>query len=184
MTYTAPVDDIALALETAAGLSGLVKSGMFDDLDEDTIRAVIEEAGKFGAETLQPLNAKGDKSGSKLADGHVTTADGWQAAYKSWAAGGWAALPCPPEFGGQGLPHIVSTAVGEIWASANLAFSLGPLLTQGAIDALLAHGSDHLKKTYLPKMVSGEWTGTMNLTEPHAGSDLGQIGRASCRERV
>jgi acyl-CoA dehydrogenase len=175
MTYQTPVDDIALAMETAAGLSGLIKSGLFDGLDEDTVRAVIEEAGKFGAQTLQPLNAKGDKAGSKVADGVVTTAEGWKAAYKSWADGGWAALPCPAEFGGQGLPHIVSTVVGEIWASANLAFSLGPLLTQGAIDALLAHGSDHLKKTYLPKMVSGEWTGTMNLTEPHAGSDLGHL---------
>jgi alkylation response protein AidB-like acyl-CoA dehydrogenase len=175
MPYTAPVDDIMQAMEAGAGLSGLIESGVIEGLDIDTIRAVIEEAGKLAADTLDPLNAKGDRAGSKLADGHVTTPPGWLEAYKAWASGGWAALPCPLEFGGQGLPHIVSTAVGEIWAASNMAFSLGPLLTQGAIDAILAHGSDELKARYLPRMVAGEWTGTMNLTEPHAGSDLGHL---------
>ena len=174
MPYIAPVDDILHALKTAAGIEALIADGTVP-ADLDTVRAVIEEAGKFGAEVLDPLNWSGDQEGSKLVNGVVHTPKGWKEAYGQFAAGGWGSLPCPEEHGGQGLPQMVSMAASEIWNSANMGFGLCPLLTQGAIDAVEAHGSDHLKHTYLPKMVSGEWTGTMNLTEPHAGSDLGHL---------
>lgn len=175
MTYSAPVEDILHTLNTAVGLSDLIARGVYDGLDMDTVRAVVEEAGKFGSDVLDPLNHHGDKVGSKLIDGGVRTPDGWKDAYARFCEGGWNALPGPEEFGGQGLPEVVSVAVTEIWNAANLSFSLCPLLSQGAVAALLSHGSVELKKAYLPKMVSGEWPGTMNLTEPHAGSDLGHI---------
>jgi len=175
MTYTAPVNDILLALKTAAGLPDLVERHIAEGLDEATVRAILEEAGRFGSEMLDPLNVSGDRIGSRLVDGKVETPPGWKEAYDAFAAGGWSALPCPPDYGGQGLPQVISSVVSEIWNSANLSFGLCPLLTQGAIDALHARGSEELKRTYLPKMVSGEWTGTMNLTEPHAGSDLGAL---------
>ena len=182
MTYQAPVDDIMRALKTAAGLDGLISSGVYEGLDEDTVRAVIEEAGKFGAEVLDPLNWTGDRTGSKLENGAVSTPPGWKEAYRQFASGGWSALPCPEEFGGQGLPGVLSMAACEIWNASNLSFGLCPLLTQGAIDALHTDGSDELKATYLPKMISGEWTGTMNLTEPQAGSDLGAIRTKAVRQ--
>jgi alkylation response protein AidB-like acyl-CoA dehydrogenase len=175
MAYQAPVDDIMHALKSAAGLDELVKDGVLDGVDEDTVRAVIEEAGKFASEVLEPLSAPGDRTGSKLVDGKVVTPPGWKEAYKQFAEGGWGSLSAPEQWGGQNLPAIVATAAGEIWNSANLAFGLCPLLTHGAIDAIEAQGSEELKKAYLPKMVTGEWTGTMNLTEPHAGSDLGHL---------
>jgi len=175
MAYTAPVDDIVFALKTAVGLDALIASGIYEGLDEDTVRAVVEEAGKFGAEVLDPLNRVGDKTTSKLANGTVETPPGWKEAYRQFAEGGWSSLPCPEEFGGQGLPSVVSMAACEIWNASNLSFGLCPLLTQGAIDALHADGSDDLKAAYLPKMISGEWTGTMNLTEPQAGSDLAAV---------
>ena len=124
---------------------------------------------------LDPLSAPGDRAGSKLVDGKVVTPPGWKEAYQQFAAGGWGALAAPEEWGGQNLPQVVATAAGEVWNAANLAFGLCPLLTFGAIDAIEAQGSEELKRRYLPKMVSGEWTGTMNLTEPHAGSDLGAL---------
>ncbi|HEU0061166.1 MAG TPA: acyl-CoA dehydrogenase family protein [Hyphomicrobiaceae bacterium] len=175
MTYQAPVDDIMHALKSAAGLDELMARGLIGELDEATIRAVIEEAGKFGAEVLDPLSAPGDKSGSKLVNGKVETPPGWRDAYQAFAAGGWGSLSAAEEWGGQNLPAIVATVAGEIWNSANMGFGLCPLLTLGAIDAIEAQASDALKRTYLPKMVSGEWSGTMNLTEPHAGSDLSQL---------
>ena len=175
MTYQAPVDDIMRSLKTAGGLDELIASGVLGGVDEDTIRAVLEEAGKFGAEVLDPLSAPGDRAGSKLVDGKVVTPPGWKEAYKQFAEGGWGSLSAPEEWGGQNLPQVIATAAGEIWNSANLAFGLCPLLTHGAIDAIEAQGSDELKRIYLPKMVTGEWTGTMNLTEPHAGSDLGVL---------
>jgi alkylation response protein AidB-like acyl-CoA dehydrogenase len=175
MTYQAPVEDILELLRSAAGLEDLIARGLLPGVDEDTIRAVIEEAGKFGAEVLEPLNAPGDRAGSKLIDGKVETPPGWKEAYERFAAGGWAGLQAPEEWGGQNLPAIVAAAAGEIWNAANLGFGLCPLLTQGAVDALEAKGSEDLKRLYLPRMVSGEWTGTMNLTEPQAGSDLAAI---------
>jgi acyl-CoA dehydrogenase len=175
MSYQAPVDDIMHALKSVAGLDDLIERGLIGEIDEGTIRAVIEEAGKFGAEVLDPLSAAGDRIGSKLSHGKVETPPGWRDAYRQFAAGGWGSLSAPEQWGGQNLPSIVATAAGEIWNSANMGFGLCPLLTLGAIDAIEAQGSDELKKTYLPKMVSGEWSGTMNLTEPHAGSDLSQL---------
>ena len=174
MAYIAPVDDIMHALKTAAGIEELIADGTVN-ADLETVRAVIEEAGKFGSEVLDPLNWTGDQQGSKLIDGVVKTPDGWKEAYGQFAAAGWGSLPCAEEHGGQGLPQMVSMAASEIWNSSNMGFGLCPLLTQGAIDAVEAHGSDFLKQTFLPKMVSGAWTGTMNLTEPHAGSDLGHL---------
>jgi alkylation response protein AidB-like acyl-CoA dehydrogenase len=175
MTYRAPVDDILAALKTAVGLDGLIAQGIYDGLDVDTVRAILEEAGRFASEVLEPLNRVGDKAGSRLVDGTVVTPPGWKDAYRRFAEAGWSALPCPEAYGGQGLPGLVSMAAGEIWNAANLSFGLCPLLTQGAIDALSAHGSDELKRIYLPRMISGEWTGTMNLTEPQAGSDLAAL---------
>ncbi|MCB1513854.1 MAG: acyl-CoA dehydrogenase [Hyphomicrobiaceae bacterium] len=175
MTYQAPVDDILTALKTAADLGGRIDAGLYGDLDAETLEAVIAEAGKFGAEVLEPLNKVGDKAGSRLVDGKVVTPEGWAGAYRQFVDQGWGALPCAVEFGGQGLPEIAQMAVAEIWNSANMSFGLCPLLTQGAIHALMIAGTDEQKETYLPRMVSGEWTGTMNLTEPHAGSDLGEL---------
>jgi alkylation response protein AidB-like acyl-CoA dehydrogenase len=175
MAYQAPIDDIVFALETVAGLGEIGASGLYPGLDPETIIAVIQEAGNFGAEVLAPLNAIGDRVGSKLKDGKVTTPPGFSEAYQAFVAGGWSTLPCAEEYGGQGLPEIAATPVGEIWNAANVSFGLCPLLTQGAIHAIEAGGSEALKSKYLPKMVSGEWTGTMNLTEPHAGSDLGPL---------
>jgi acyl-CoA dehydrogenase len=175
MAYTAPVDDIMMALKAAADLDGHLSRGLYDGLDADTIRAVIEEAGKFGSDVLAPLNSPGDKAGSKLVDGKVVTPPGWKEAYKAFADGGWVSLPGGEEWGGQGLPEIVAMATCEIWNASNLAFGLCPMLSQGAVDAVLSHGTEEMKKTYIPKLVSGEWTGTMNLTEPHAGSDLGAL---------
>ncbi|MET0406940.1 MAG: acyl-CoA dehydrogenase [Hyphomicrobium sp.] len=175
MTYQAPIDDIVFALETVAGLNDLGSAALYPGLDAETITAVIREAGHFGAEVLAPLNAVGDRIGSKLRDGNVTTPPGFANAYRAFAAGGWSTLPCSETYGGQGLPEIAATPVGEIWNAANLSFGLCPLLTQGAIHAIEAGGSDELKAKYLPKMVAGDWTGTMNLTEPHAGSDLGPL---------
>jgi acyl-CoA dehydrogenase len=175
MSYKAPIDDIVFALETVANLNSVGSPGPYAGLDRDTVVAVIEEAGKFGGDVLAPLNVIGDRIGAKLADGHVTTPKGFADAYRAFVEGGWSTLPCSEEFGGQGLPEIVATPVAEIWNAANLAFGLCPLLTQGAIHAIEAGGSQALKETYLPKMVSGQWTGTMNLTEPQAGSDLGVL---------
>ncbi|MEO0730548.1 MAG: acyl-CoA dehydrogenase family protein, partial [Pseudomonadota bacterium] len=173
MTYRAPVEDTMFALNTAVGLPDLIADGVYGDLDADTIAAVLDEAGKFGAEVLDPLNWSGDQTGAKRdADGSVKTPDGFAEAYHQFVEGGWAALPGPESHGGQGLPEIVSMAAAEVWNATNMAFGLCPLLTQGAVDALRIGGSAELKDRYLPKLVSGEWTGTMNLTEPHAGSDL------------
>jgi alkylation response protein AidB-like acyl-CoA dehydrogenase len=175
MSYEAPVDDILFALKSAADLSRAMEKGLYPGLDEDTLRAILEEAGKFAAEELAPLNKAGDRTPARWDGGGVTTSPGWKAAYAAFRDAGWSALPCPERYGGQGLPETVAMAVCEMWNSANLSFGLCPLLTQGAIDALHAGGSDALKDLYLPRMVSGEWTGTMNLTEPHAGSDLSVI---------
>jgi acyl-CoA dehydrogenase len=174
MTYTAPVDDIMHALKSAAGLDQMIADGIVA-VDEDTLRAVIEEAGKFGANVLEPLNWSGDREGSKLVNGVVHTPKGWTEAYKAFADGGWSSLPCEETHGGQGLPQVAAMAAAEIWNATNMGFGLCPLLTTGAIDAIEAHGTPEQKHTYLTKMVAGEWTGTMNLTEPHAGSDLGHL---------
>ena len=171
MTYRAPVADISFALNNAAGFS--LAEGLYGDLTADVVEAVLTEAGKFATDVLAPLNVIGDREGARFKDGAVTTAPGWKEAYHAWAQAGWNGLAAPVEWGGQGLPHAVNAACVEMWNSAAMAFGLGPVLTIAAIDALVAHGSDELKRAYLPKLVSGEWMGTMQLTEPQAGSDVG-----------
>jgi acyl-CoA dehydrogenase len=173
MTYRAPVADISFALNNAAGFASVLAEGLYDDLAADVVEAVLTEAGKFATDVLAPLNMIGDRAGARFKDGAVTTAPGWKEAYHAWARAGWNGLAAPAEWGGQGLPHAVNAACIEMWNSAAMAFGLGPVLTVAAIDALLAHGSDELKRVYLPKLVSGEWMGTMQLTEPQAGSDVG-----------
>jgi acyl-CoA dehydrogenase len=175
MTYRAPIDDILLALNHGAGLKAALSAGHYGDFDGDIAQPVLEEAGKFAGDVLAPLNQVGDQNGIKLADGKVTTAPGWPDAYQRWAAAGWNAVSGPEAFGGQGLPLAINAACTEIWSASNSAFGLCPLLTLSAIEALDAHGSDELKNIYLAKLVSGEWTGTMQLTEPQAGSDVGAL---------
>jgi alkylation response protein AidB-like acyl-CoA dehydrogenase len=175
MTYRAPIQDMLLALNHGAGLQAAVKAGHYGDFDADITAAVLEEAGKFASDVLAPLNRVGDEAGIKLADNKVTTAPGWPDAYQRWTAAGWNAVSGPEAFGGQGLPLAINAVCTEIWSAANVAFGLCPLLTLSAIEALDAHGSDELKKIYLEKLVSGEWPGTMQLTEPQAGSDVGAL---------
>ncbi len=173
--YRAPVEEIIHTLNSVVGLQQAIDAGHLGDLSEDLVVAILEEAGKFANEELSPLNRIGDEHGATLENGVVTTAPGWKKTYNAWAEGGWNSLTGPEEFGGQGLPTMMSVAVSEMWNSAAMAFGLAPLLTAGAIDAIHAHGSEELKNTYLEKMISGKWTGTMNLTEPHAGSYLASI---------
>jgi acyl-CoA dehydrogenase len=175
MTYRAPINDMLLALNHGAGLEAAVKAGHYGDFDGDIISAVLGEAGRFATDVLAPLNRIGDEAGIKLADGKVTTAPGWPDAYQRWIAGGWNAVSGPEAFGGQGLPLAINAACTEIWSASNIAFGLCPLLTLSAIEALDAHGSEALKKIYLEKLVTGAWTGTMQLTEPQAGSDVGAL---------
>ncbi|MFN7322264.1 MAG: acyl-CoA dehydrogenase [Methylobacterium sp.] len=172
MTYRAPVEDILFAMRHAAGLEQGIANGLYADLADGTAEAVLEEAAKFAESRIAPLNRGGDKETSRLVDGSVITPKGFREAYTDWAAGGWAGVAAAPAHGGQGLPILLNIGCTELWNAANLAFALNPLLTMGAVEALTAHGSEHLQKTYLEKMISGEWTGTMNLTEPQAGSDL------------
>jgi alkylation response protein AidB-like acyl-CoA dehydrogenase len=175
MTYRAPIQDILLALNHGAGLQAAVNAGHYGDFDADITAAVLEEAGRFASDVLAPLNRVGDAHGIKLENDRVTTAPGWPDAYRRWTAGGWNAVSGPEDFGGQGLPLAINAACTEIWSASNIAFGLCPLLTLSAIEALDAHGSESLKKVYLEKLVSGEWTGTMQLTEPQAGSDVGAL---------
>jgi acyl-CoA dehydrogenase len=172
MVYKAPVADILFALNHIAGFSAHLDSGVFGDLDRETVAAVLDEAGRFAAEELAPINRSGDEQRAQLIDGHVVLPPGWKEAYAKFVASGWNGLPSPTQFGGQGLPVAVAMAVAEMWNGANMAFGLNPMLTQAGVEAVTKYGSDALKTIYLPKMVSGEWTGSMQLTEPHAGSDL------------
>ena len=173
--YVAPLKDMRFVLNELAGLAEVAKLPGFEEAAPDTVDAILEEASKFASEVLDPINFSGDQEGSKLSDGEVRTPRGFRDAYRKFCDGGWNALPFEHEWGGQGLPRLVSTPVQEMWKSSNLSFSLCPLLTQGAVEALLLRGSDALKQAYLPKMIAGKWTGTMNLTEPQAGSDLSLV---------
>ena len=172
MSFTAPVADITF-LAKLFGLDQLEAEGLAPELSEGLADAVLEEAGKFATERIAPLNRVGDTIGARFENGQVTTAPGWIETYRDWANGGWNGLTASVDHGGQGLPHLLHLACSDMWTSASMAFMLGPMLTSGAIDALAAHGSDELKRIYLEKLVSGEWMGTMNLTEPQAGSDVG-----------
>ncbi|MBB3394145.1 MULTISPECIES: acyl-CoA dehydrogenase [unclassified Rhizobium] len=173
--YKAPVEQISFTLKHVAGLGSAIEAGLLGDLGEDLVDAILHEAGRFATDEVAPLAEIGDRQGSRLVDGRVVTPDGWRDLYQNWIAGGWNGLTAPEEFGGQGLPHMLNVAALEMWNSGSMAFALCPTLTMGAIEAISSHASDELKNIYLAKLVSGEWTGTMNLTEPHAGSDLGVL---------
>ena len=173
--YKAPVRDMQFVMRELAGLDQVQALPGHEEASSDLVDAILDEASKFANSVLSPLNRVGDREGSKWNDGDVTTAPGWKDAYKQFSEAGWAALSCDPQYGGQGLPKLVATSVMEMWKAANMAFSLCSMLTNGAIEAISLRGSDKQKNMYLPKMVSGEWTGTMNLTEPQAGSDLAAV---------
>jgi alkylation response protein AidB-like acyl-CoA dehydrogenase len=175
MSYIAPVKDMLFNMQHLAGLDEIAKIPGFEDAGMETAQAVLEECARFNQDVLAPLNWEGDKHPSFWKDGVVTTTTGFKQAYQQYAEGGWQGLQHPTDMGGQGLPKTIGAACGEILNSANMSFALCPLLTDGAIEALLTAGSDELKATYLHKLVSGEWTGTMNLTEPQAGSDLSMV---------
>ena len=173
--YIAPLKDIRFAMQDLAALDQIVSLPGCQEATPDVVDAILEEAAKFAGEVLSPLNQVGDKEGVKWKDTAVTTSSGFKQAYRQFVDNGWNALGCDPEFGGQGLPRLLSTAVSEMWKASNHAFSLCPMLTQGAIEALMIAGSDEQKAAYLPNLISGEWAGTMNLTEPSAGSDLAAV---------
>jgi 3-(methylthio)propanoyl-CoA dehydrogenase len=173
--YQAPLADMKFVLRELVDLDLLAQLPGFGEVTADVTDAVLEEAAKFATGVLSPLNRSGDLQGARWQDGQVLTADGWKEAYTRFAADGWNALSCPAELGGQNLPRALSALIEEMWNGANVAFALCPMLTRGAIDALELRGSETLKELYLRKMVSGEWTGTMNLTEPQAGSDLSAV---------
>jgi len=175
MTYRAPVEDIAFTLKHSAGLKRAMDDGLYGDLTEDVVDAVLEEAGKFASTVIAPLNTVGDKHGTPLRDGKVTMPPGWREAYTAWSQGGWNGLAGAEEWGGQGLPHALNSACIEMWNSASMAFGIGPVLTMGAIEALAQHGAAPLRQKYLAKLTTGEWMGTMQLTEPQAGSDVGAL---------
>ncbi|MBP5997366.1 MAG: acyl-CoA dehydrogenase C-terminal domain-containing protein [Azonexus sp.] len=173
--YRAPVRDMRFVMDEIVGLADIAQLPGYEEATPDMADAILEEAAKFAGGVLAPLNRSGDQQGCKLGADGVTTPDGWKDAYQAFCDGGWNGLAMPAEFGGQGLPETFNIAVKEMLASANMAFSLCPMLTGGAILALLTCASDELKATYLEKMVTGEWTGTMNLTEPQAGSDIALV---------
>ncbi|HYC04386.1 MAG TPA: acyl-CoA dehydrogenase [Azospirillaceae bacterium] len=180
--YNAPIQDMRFVLKKVAGLSEVASLPGFEAATEDLVDAVLEEAGKLASGVLAPLNRVGDQHGSKLENGVVRTAPGFKEAYLQYVEGGWNSVPFDPDHGGQGLPWVVALPIQEMWQSANMAFSLCPMLNQGAVELLTEHGSEEQKAIYLGKMISGEWTGTMNLTEPQAGSDVGAVRTKAVRQ--
>lgn len=173
--YNAPLKDMNFVLNNVIGLDRLSSLETFAHAEEDVVSAVLEEASKLATNVLSPLNKPGDLAGTSVSDGVVTSPDGWTEAYKQFAEGGWNGIAGPEAYSGGGMPQAVALASVEMWNSANMGFALCPLLTQGAIESLIAHGSEEQKAKYLEKLVSGEWTATMNLTENHAGSDVGAL---------
>jgi len=180
--YKAPLKDMQFALRHNARLPQLAELPQFEEASDDMVSAILEEAAKLAGEVLSPLNVVGDQTGVKLEGDAVPTPEGFAQAYQQFAEGGWGSLQFDPDFGGQGLPYSLSIPVMEMWQSANMAWGLCPLLSQGAVEALSVNASDELKAQYLPQLISGEWTGTMNLTEPGAGSDLAAIRCKAERE--
>jgi acyl-CoA dehydrogenase len=175
MSYIAPISAIAFTLDHIADLSVDVTDGLHGELTADIQASILTEAGKFAVDNLAPLNRQGDLVGARFADGVVTMPTGWREVFAQWSAAGWNSVDLPSEWGGMGLPTRLAAACMELWTSACMSFALCPVLGQGATDALHKHGSTPLKTAWLPKLVSGEWTATMNLTEPQAGSDLGAL---------
>ncbi|MBX3674731.1 MAG: acyl-CoA dehydrogenase C-terminal domain-containing protein [Burkholderiales bacterium] len=173
--YAAPLKDMQFVLKHVVGLGQVNTLPGWDEVTDDVVDAILEEAAKFAGEVLSPLNAPGDKTGARWKDGEVVTAPGFKDAYWQFVNGGWGNIVAPAEYGGQGLPNLLSTPVEEMWGSANIAFKLCPMLTLGAVEALHSNASKELQDRFLPNMVSGKWTGTMNLTEPQAGSDLSLV---------
>ena len=180
--YKAPLRDMHFVLQELAGLAEIAKLPGCEEINAELVDQILEESAKFASGVLSPLNKPADKEGSKWDKGRVTTPKGFKEAYRQFVEGGWNALQAPAEHGGQGLPKIVSTPVVEMWKSANLSFSLVTMLTAGAVEALILRGTEEQKKQYLPKMIEGSWTGTMNLTEPQAGSDLALVRTKAVRE--
>jgi alkylation response protein AidB-like acyl-CoA dehydrogenase len=180
--YVAPLKDIRFAIKELAGLAEVSALPGFGEFNAELADAVLAEAGKFAQEVLDPLNRDGDRQGAKFADGKVTPPKGFKEAYRKFIEAGWNGLGGQPEYGGQGLPHTIAVPVQEIWKSANMALCLAPMLTSGVFEALKNHGSPQQQKTWLPKLTSGAWTGTMNLTEPQAGSDLSAVRTRAVRE--
>ena len=175
MTYAAPLSDIRFTLDDLGLLQRVAGLPGCEEVSTDLVDAILEEAGKLAGEVIAPLNATGDAQGASVENGVVRTADGFADAYRAFTDGGWAGIPFDPDYGGQGLPWLVTVAAMEMFAAANTAWTLCPTLTLGAVELLTTHGTKTQKDTFLPKLVSGEWTGTMNLTEPQAGSDLGAL---------
>ena len=182
--YRAPVRDMRFVQDELAGFRELAQYPGLEEATTDIADAILEEAAKFAGEVLAPLNHVGDKAGCKLGPDGVVTPPGWKEAYKAFCDAGWNGIASSPEYGGHGQPDTLAVAVKEMVMSANLSFSLGPLLTTGAVEALMICASDELKAIYLEKMVTGVWTGTMNLTEPQAGSDLARSVRAPSRRQT
>ncbi|WP_210396612.1 acyl-CoA dehydrogenase C-terminal domain-containing protein [Motiliproteus sediminis] len=181
--YRAPLADMTFALNEVAGMAQIAQLPGYEDATPDMVSAILEEAGKLSGEVLAPLNDTGDRAGVKLTEQHeVPTPAGFKEAYQQFAEGGWGSLQFDPEYGGQGMPKLLATPVMEMWQAANMSWGLCPLLSQGAIEALEANACDAVKQTYIPRLISGEWTGTMNLTEPQAGSDLAAIRSKAERE--
>ncbi|MGH8272506.1 MAG: acyl-CoA dehydrogenase family protein, partial [Gammaproteobacteria bacterium] len=174
-TYSAPIKDMRFVIEELIGLDAIAALPGCGEVNADLLATILEEAAKFAAEVLDPLNVTGDRQGARFTDGSVAAPDGFAQAYRRFIEGGWNGLSGQPEFGGQGLPYIIATAVHEMWNSANMAFCLCPMLTGGVLEALRIHGTPQQRSAYLPQLTSGEWTGTMNLTEPQAGSDLSAV---------
>ena len=175
MSYNAPVKDMLFVLKELAGIDAVATLPGFEDAGFDTAQAVLDECAKLSSEVIAPLNVEGDRAPSSWRDGEVTATPGFAGAFRQYVEGGWQGLQHPSEFGGQALPKLIATPCIEMLNAANLSFALCPLLTDGAIEALLTAGSDELKTRYVPKLISGDWTGTMNLTEPQAGSDLALV---------
>ncbi|WP_242342832.1 acyl-CoA dehydrogenase [Anaeromyxobacter terrae] len=180
--YSAPLRDMQFVLRELAPLEEVARLPGCGDVNLELAEAILTEAGKFAAGVLSPLNAVGDREGARVEGGEVVTATGWRDAYGKFVDGGWNALSCSPEYGGQGVPRLVSALVEEMWNAANVSFALCPMLTRGAIEALELKGSEELKRRYLPKLTSGEWAGTMVLTEPQAGSDLSAVRTRAVRQ--
>src|SRR6267154_1950723 len=180
--YKAPLRDMHFVLQELAGLAEIAKLPGCEEINAELVDQILEQSAKFAGGVLSPLNKPADKEGSKWDHGKVTTPKGFKEAYRQFVEAGWNALQAPSEHGGQGLPKVVSTPVVEMWKSANLSFSLVTMLTAGAVEALILRGTEQQKKQYLPKMIEGGWTGTMNLTEPQAGSDLGLVRTKAVRE--